>query len=145
MVLGGHGHAAMGSLGVGAQLEGGCAAHGPAVLAAVLTGNKGAFNEEPEARAGTCGSSASPRGPKHLSLRGRALPPAAGDVAAPLAERSLFWSLSCRTGQGNNRLIWPQQNRRVDRGGSRGRPYLPGFASESPCCRGAQGLCAAPD
>lgn len=86
---------------------------------------------------GPAGSPAFPGGLKLLPLWDWALPPATGDVATPLAERSLFWSLARRTGQGNNWLIRPRQNRRVDRGGSRGRPYLPGFASEGPCRRGA--------
>lgn len=113
--------------------------------AAALVGSEGAFNEEPGAGVGTCRLLRLTGGLKRVPLWGRALPPAAGDVAAPLARRSLFWSLSRHTGKGNNWLIRPQQNRRVDRGGSRGRPYLPGFASEGPCRHGGQGLWAAPD
>lgn len=84
-------------------------------------------------------------GLKCVPLWGRALPPAAEDIAAPLAERSVFWSLSRHTGKGNNQLIRLQQNRHVDRGGSQGQPYLLGFASEGPCHHSGQGLWAAPD
>lgn len=64
--------------------------------------DKGAFNEEPGARAGTCLSPSHP-GSKTSPAAGLGSAPAAEDIVTPLAKRSLFWSLAQHTGQGNKR------------------------------------------